>query len=151
MRFDGTLTSWNEERGFGFISPAQGGDEVFVHIKAIVNQDGRPQVGQLYSFEVEIGPQGKKRATKVLPVRALKIVATRRESPTQWGTATLFVIPAFLLQYVVLAFTWRPPTLFALVYVGASLITFAAYAIDKAAASRKDRRTPEKTLHFRLY
>ncbi|WP_414692100.1 cold shock domain-containing protein, partial [Paracidovorax avenae] len=34
MQFDGVITSWNDARGFGFIEPLQGGDPVFVHIKA---------------------------------------------------------------------------------------------------------------------
>ena len=34
MRLDGTIKSWNDERGFGFIEPTQGGPEIFVHIKA---------------------------------------------------------------------------------------------------------------------
>ena len=34
MRFDGKLKSWNDDRGFGFIEPLQGGQEIFVHIKS---------------------------------------------------------------------------------------------------------------------
>ncbi|MCP9850212.1 cold shock domain-containing protein, partial [Cyanobium sp. Morenito 9A2] len=34
MRLRGNLKSWNDERGFGFIEPAQGGKDIFVHIKA---------------------------------------------------------------------------------------------------------------------
>lgn len=37
MRFEGTIKSWNDERGFGFIAPALGGDEVFIHIKAFTS------------------------------------------------------------------------------------------------------------------
>lgn len=35
MRFEGLLKSLNDERGFGFIEPVQGGDEIFVHIKTL--------------------------------------------------------------------------------------------------------------------
>jgi uncharacterized membrane protein YsdA (DUF1294 family)/cold shock CspA family protein len=148
MRFEGTLKSWTDDRGFGFIEPDQGGAEVFVHIKTIVNLQGRPQVGQRFGFEIELGPQGKKRAAKVLPLRQTRPVVTQRNSPTQWGTATLFVIPAFLLLYVAVAALWRPPAGLALYYLVVSFITFAAYALDKAAAARRDQRTPEKALHL---
>jgi uncharacterized membrane protein YsdA (DUF1294 family)/cold shock CspA family protein len=148
MRFEGTLKSWTDDRGFGFIEPDQGGAEVFVHIKTIVNLQGRPQVGQRFSFEIELGPQGKKRAAKVLPLRASRPIGTHRNSPTQWGTATLFALPSFLLLYVVVAAIWRPPAVVALYYLLVSIVTFAAYALDKAAAARRDQRTPEKVLHL---
>ena len=32
MRSHGNLVRWNDDRGFGFITPAQGTDEIFVHI-----------------------------------------------------------------------------------------------------------------------
>ena len=148
MRFEGTLKSWTDDRGFGFIESDQGGAEVFVHVKSIVNLQGRPQPGQRFSFEVELGPQGKKRAAKVLPLRQQRPIAARRNSATQWGTATLFAIPAFLLLHVAIAAIWRPPAAIALYYVVVSLVTFAVYAMDKAAAARRDQRTPEKNLHL---
>jgi uncharacterized membrane protein YsdA (DUF1294 family)/cold shock CspA family protein len=148
MRFEGTLKSWTDDRGFGFIESDQGGAEVFVHIKTIVNLQGRPQVGQRFSFEVELGPQGKKRAAKVLPLRQARPITRRQDSPTQWGTATLFAIPAFLVLYVLVAVWWRPPAVLALYYLIVSVVTFTVYAGDKAAAGRRDQRTPEKTLHL---
>ncbi len=42
----------------------------------------------------------------------------------------------------------RNLTLVVLVYLVASLITFIVYALDKSAAKRGARRTPEVTLHF---
>ena len=147
MRFEGTLKSWNDERGFGFIAPDQGGDEIFVHIKAIANLRGRPALDQRLSFEIELGPQSKKRAKNVLPIREAIPIRVKANTAAQWGTATLFAIPGFLVLYAVVAVFWRPPWYFALAYAGMSALTFAAYASDKAAASRGSWRTTENTLH----
>jgi cold shock CspA family protein len=66
MRTHGTLTKWNDDRGFGFISPAQGGDEVFVHISAFPRDGQRPRLNELVSFDIEQGPDGKRRALRVM-------------------------------------------------------------------------------------
>jgi len=147
MRFDGRLKTWNDDRGFGFIEPLQGGDDVFVHIKAFTSLRGRPAVGQILSFEVELGPQGKKRAKRVESVHSAIVRTRRADSPAQWGTATLFAIPAFVVLYGVVAFLWRPPLLLAGIYIAVSLVTFLAYGWDKAAAARDAWRTSESTLH----
>jgi uncharacterized membrane protein YsdA (DUF1294 family)/cold shock CspA family protein len=149
MRFEGTLKTWNDERGFGFLEPAQGGEDIFVHVKAFRARAGRPQIGQLMSFEVELGPQGKKRARNVEPVKATRTSSPRhQEFSAQWGTATRFAIPLFLVLYVVVSVLWKPPLIIAIAYAGVSFITFFAYALDKSAARQNARRTPERTLHF---
>ncbi len=66
MRTHGTLTKWNDDRGFGFISPAQGNEEVFVHISAFPRDGERPRINELISFETETGPNGKLRAIRVM-------------------------------------------------------------------------------------
>lgn len=65
MRTHGTLTKWNDDRGFGFISPAQGNDEIFVHISAFPRGD-RPHVNEFISFETETGQNGKLRAVRIM-------------------------------------------------------------------------------------
>jgi len=60
MRFDGTLVTWNDDRGFGTIEPTKGGERVFVHVSAWPKGAGRPQVNQALSFAVEQGPKGKR-------------------------------------------------------------------------------------------
>ena len=42
MRFEGYLKTWNDERGFGFIEPLAGGQEIFVHVKAFPGGVSRP-------------------------------------------------------------------------------------------------------------
>jgi uncharacterized membrane protein YsdA (DUF1294 family)/cold shock CspA family protein len=148
MRFEGTVKTWNDDRGFGFIEPAQGGQEIFLHIKAFDQRAGRPQPGQRVVFEVELGPQGKKRACRVEPVRIVRSTTRpRREPAARWGTATLFAIPAFIMVFIVASAVWPPPHWVAVVYLGASGLSFVAYALDKAAAVRGQWRTPEATLH----
>jgi len=66
MRTHGTLKKWNDDRGFGFISPAQGSEEIFVHISAFPRDGKRPQINELISYEVEAGPDGKLRAIRIM-------------------------------------------------------------------------------------
>ena len=55
----GTVKWFNESKGFGFISPSNGGDDVFVHFSAIQGSGFKTLVeGQSVSFEVEKGPKG---------------------------------------------------------------------------------------------
>lgn len=58
----GQLTKWDDERGFGFITPEGGGDSVFLHIRALGNTPRRPHVGDTIHFEIEIQPDGRRRA-----------------------------------------------------------------------------------------
>jgi len=39
MLHTGKIAQWNDERGFGFISPAEGSGSVFVHITAFPRSD----------------------------------------------------------------------------------------------------------------
>ncbi len=148
MRFEGTLTSWNEERGFGRIESSQGGEPIFVHISAWPRGSGRPQTGQAVGFEVELGPKGK-RAKNVQLVQARRSARdARRAQGAPWGAATLFAIPAFLVVFVAVAAVWKLPLWVAGLYLALSTATYAAYAADKSAARSSGWRTPESTLHL---
>jgi uncharacterized membrane protein YsdA (DUF1294 family)/cold shock CspA family protein len=151
MRFTGTLKSWNDERGFGFIEPDQGGQELFVHIKAFPPGTGRPALGQKLSFKVESVEGGKKRATEVQypPVarRAPAARGPRPETPAPWTLSRLLILPAFVALYAYVAVQWGfKPQVF-LAYVVVSLAAFMMYAFDKSAAVAGRWRTPESTLH----
>jgi cold shock CspA family protein len=66
MRTHGKLAKWNDDRGFGFIEPAVGTDEIFVHISAFPRDGIRPRIGEMVSFEIEPSGDGKKRAVRVM-------------------------------------------------------------------------------------
>jgi len=147
MKIEGTIKTWNDDRGFGFIEPSLGGQEIFVHIKAFNGLRDRPQVGQRVAFGVATGADGKKRAQDVELVRAVGRSPQRRsESPAQWGTASLFAIPAFVVLFATVQYLWRPPGWIALLYLVASFICFLAYAFDKSAAVAGRWRISEGTL-----
>ena len=55
----GTVKWFNESKGFGFISPQDGSEDVFVHFRAI-SGDGFKTLaeGQSVEYDVEQGPKG---------------------------------------------------------------------------------------------
>lgn len=55
----GTVKWFNESKGYGFISPSDGGNDVFVHFSAIEG-DGFKTLseGQQVDFEVQDSPKG---------------------------------------------------------------------------------------------
>jgi len=153
MRLKGKLKSWNDGRGFGFIEPIKGGPEslahrnqdIFVHITAFDPRSSCPQINELLWFEIELGPEGKKRAKNVQLVHR-HVQGESSSAPP--GIGTLVAIPAFVLLYIVVTFLSTPPLLVAAIYIGISVVTFLVYAQDKSAAQQGARRTPEATLHL---
>lgn len=148
MRFTGTLDTWNDERGFGFIEPTQGGQRLFVHIKDFPSGSGRPSVGQVLSFEVEASARGKKARSVQYPPQARRAPRPRTEAPARWTLPRLLALPLFIGLYagVVVRWGWSPPVLLA--YGISSAVTFMAYALDKSAAVSGGWRTSERTLHL---
>ena len=110
MRYEGRLAQWNDERGFGFIEPAEGGDKIFVHISAFARGTAlRPQQGDRLSFEIGTDPKGRKQARHVAwadradwaspPVRR---TSTRRREGTA-GPGFLGRAVSFLLMLAIVA------------------------------------------------
>lgn len=64
----GTVKFFNEDKGFGFITPENGGTDVFVHISA-VQGSGSLREGQKVSYELgQDRKTGKSRAEAVRPI-----------------------------------------------------------------------------------
>lgn len=171
MRYSGTLTQWNDERGFGWIEADGGGERLFVHISAFEPRppaERRPQPGLRLEFAVGM-EQGKKRALQVAwraagqgrraathpskPVRRNSHFAGRWQSscstPQGWRASGGFsygVLLVWLLLMLAAAVVWGVPRILWLVYAGLSVVTFMAYWQDKWSAQKGQWRTPETTL-----
>lgn len=111
MRIHGTLTRWNDDRGFGFITPAKGPPDVFVHISEFPREGGRPTLNELISFEVVLGADGKRRAVRIMrpAQKAASAVPLRRQQPRRsWASGALaLVLVVAAGTYVYSKFTHR--------------------------------------------
>ena len=69
MQIKGKIVSWNDDKGFGFIEPEDGGKDVFVHISA-VERSGLSGLAdnQKVSFELEDGRDGRQMAGDIKPL-----------------------------------------------------------------------------------
>ncbi|MDT8999166.1 cold-shock protein [Paucibacter sp. APW11] len=66
----GTVKWFNDAKGFGFIEPEQGGDDVFAHFSAIQMEGFRTlKQGSKVSFELIQGPKGQL-AQNITPMEA---------------------------------------------------------------------------------
>lgn len=52
---EGSVKFFNDSKGFGFIKPSDGGDDLFVHISGLVDEI---RENDLVSYEVERGKKG---------------------------------------------------------------------------------------------
>ncbi|MEW6354408.1 MAG: cold-shock protein [Pseudomonadota bacterium] len=65
----GTVKWFNDAKGFGFISPADGSDDVFVHFSTVQGEGFKSLAeGQQVEYEATRGPKGMQ-ATKVIPAK----------------------------------------------------------------------------------
>ena len=68
--YQGTVKWFNAEKGFGFISNDEGGDDVFVHFSAIVCDGFKTlQEGQKVTYDTETGPKDSRK------LRAINVCA----------------------------------------------------------------------------
>lgn len=144
MRHQGRITRWKDDEGFGFITPNRGGREVFAHIRSFSNRHKRPAGDELVSYELKLDARGRLQAHGIAFVgdRTTPSSSTRRSI-----FPPLFAV-LFLAFIAAMVFVGRVPHVVLWLYLGASMIAFVAYALDKSAAIHARRRTEESTLHL---
>lgn len=62
----GTLKWYNPDKGFGFLTPDDGGADLFVHVSAVeAAGHGDPREGDRISYDVEQGRDGRASAVRL--------------------------------------------------------------------------------------
>lgn len=103
-RISGTLKTWNKDRGFGFITPSSGGQDVFVHISDYPKQGGQPRVGESLTFLVMLNKDGRK-AILVQRSGANQAVSrrSREQAPARKGRPIGYRLVGFIAVAILLA------------------------------------------------
>jgi uncharacterized membrane protein YsdA (DUF1294 family)/cold shock CspA family protein len=144
MRYQGKITNWKDDKGFGFINPNGGGNQVFVHIKSFANRQRRPVGDEIVTYELKIDAKGRAQAVSVAFVGEC---APSNLSPER-RNASLILAVTFLVFVAASAFIGKLPFAVLWLYLVGSAVAFLAYAFDKSAARKDQWRTRESTLHL---
>jgi uncharacterized membrane protein YsdA (DUF1294 family)/cold shock CspA family protein len=142
MRYQGRVTTWNLDKGYGFITPNGGGPRVFVHRKDF-GSARRPRADELVTYELTVDEKKRHNARNVRYV----VVAHSHGLPAI-GAIVAPALAAMFFAFLLSAaaggkLPWAAPAWYAV----ASAVTFFLYYRDKVAAVRGEWRTPEQTLH----
>lgn len=162
----GQLTKWKDERGFGFIQPADGSSEVFLHITELKDASRRPVTGDtIYYYAAE--QDGKVRALNAFilgarlkpassATQASHAQASHAQSSNRSSASADSLYPFPDLEVLLLSifplvgmihFGLKTGNLLPfLLYPAFSLLSYAQYAEDKSRAKRGVWRIPEKNL-----
>lgn len=144
MRYQGKITNWKDDNGFGFITPNGGGNPVFIHIKSFANRQRRPVGNEIVTYELKIDAKGRAQAESVAFVGEH---APSGNLPERRNTSLTFAA-IFLFFVAASAFAGKLSFAVLWLYLVGSAVAFLAYAFDKSAAKKDQWRTPERTLHF---
>ncbi len=159
---NGQLIRWKDDRGFGFIQPVGGSQNVFLHISEIKASTRRPQVGDTIYYYV-VNKDGKVCASNAFILgasnKANSLAQSQKALSSSASSSSFPIMGMLLISILPLAgsihFALRIAPLMPLfnllpfiLYAGTSWITFILYADDKYRAEHGKWRTSEATLHL---
>ncbi len=93
----GVLKTWKDDRGFGFIKPEDGSDDIFIHISALKGFVRRPFRGDTIYYHLEHTEDGKTKAVNA------RIEGVERYQDESAGQSKVIWIAASLAAVVVIA------------------------------------------------
>jgi uncharacterized membrane protein YsdA (DUF1294 family)/cold shock CspA family protein len=155
----GKLTTWKDDKGFGFIRSSDGSQDVFLHITALKQTNHRPQVGDVICYQLRVDKDGRIHAcnaaiegvvSKPIPITSYKAIKKETFKPKAKSSLIFEVLLLSLLpglgamHFALTTFNLIPLILYPVM----SFLTFTLYADDKSRAKQGRWRVSEKTLHL---
>jgi uncharacterized membrane protein YsdA (DUF1294 family)/cold shock CspA family protein len=145
MKYEiGKITSWNDKKGFGFISSDSDGKSVFIHINGFSKRHKRPVQGLSVVYSLSKDSRGRVCATNVYPEKGHKEVTTAGKQKV----SAIIICSAFISVVIGLVLLNKLPPVILGLYIVVSVLTFGLYAKDKSAAQAGKWRISESTLHL---
>ncbi len=129
----GIIVKYDEKKGFGFIRTKELNEDVFVHIRSVVNAKTL-FVSQEVKFEVKNTPKG---------LSAFSVKAGRKQTSPFifFGTISLLITIAITLLLV------QKIHILGAYLIAVNITTIMIYGYDKLISSTSKLRVPEKNLH----
>ena len=142
----GTITKFDDKKGYGFIQPDGQSENVFVHASDVTTA-GRLAVGQRVRFEITQSAKGPRAANVAVEGAAAATPSRRGSSPVSpyliFGSfAVVDTVLVMTLAMLIFSLSWLWAYLIAI-----NLTTLMLYAYDKAVAGSGAVRVPERILH----
>lgn len=153
MRRVGRIVEWNDDKGYGFVLPHDGGRRAFVHVKAFQGASRRPAANDLISYEAVPDAQGRLAARDVR-FAGQRMAPQRTQGKQgmgrQWKLPRTWIAVGFFMLLLAGTLMGLLPWIVAPWYGLASALSHIAYRQDKAKATtgQRHRRTSEGTLHL---
>jgi len=100
--YKGKLKRWNGAKGFGFISPEDDNNEVFIHITALKKMHRKPIVGDVIYYQIHTQSDGKKRAVnaRIEGVTEISSRVKQKANTTLKPKWFLFLVLVFIALFV---------------------------------------------------
>lgn len=148
MRFQGRISEWNDDRGFGFVLENGTNKRIFLHIKSFSKRNRRPALGDVITYKIKTDSRGRINAEQSIFQDQLH----ESSNTTRGNRIQLPLIhPSISVVYIGFLITMvmldKLPNSIPTIAIGLSLITFMVYYFDKSAAVNGMQRTPENFLH----
>lgn len=143
MSYQGKLIEWNDERGFGFVMPADGGRKVFVHIKSFASRPRRPLINDILIYDLKTDARGRLQAANV----CYDLKDIQVDNYLLKNILFIILVVLFLLFIAVSACFGKFPIMLTIYYFVISFTTYFAYDLDKSAAEDGEWRFSENMLH----
>lgn len=144
IRKKGILTTWNDDKGYGFITPVGEKKEIFVHIS---EYQGYPLLNDRVSFTLSKDKSGRDCAINTIKFDVAKLTSQIKKT-NHISTFSILIITIFLLLLFYLIQDKKIATYIIIYYILIGIFTFYTYSKDKDFSQDGNWRVSEKRLHL---